>query len=103
MVATTPAASTWTLLRLSKHDTFEYVDGNCDAYLSNSTVYSMLATCDTTPGGQPKDCHDAASARQHISHCQQVPLVPLLHHAERDIPNHHAAKTCRFQRVLFPR
>ena len=60
MVATTPAASTWTLSQLSKHDTFEYVHGNRDAYLSNSTAYSMPATCNTTPGGRPKGCHDAA-------------------------------------------
>ena len=60
MVTTTLVASTWTLLQLSKHDTFEYVHGNRDASLSSSTAYSMPATCDTTPGGQPKGCHDAA-------------------------------------------
>ena len=49
--------------------------GNRDATLSNSTVYSMLATCDTTPGGQPKDCHDAASATQYINHGHRVPQM----------------------------
>ena len=90
MVTTTPAASTSTLSPLSKHDTFEYVHGNRDANLSNSTVYSMPATCDTTPGGRPKGYHDAASATQYVSHGHQVPQVPLLTHATCDISNHHA-------------
>ena len=90
MVTTTPAASTSTLSPLSKHDTFEYVHGNHDAYLSNSTAYLTPTTCDTTPGGQPKGCHDAVSATQYVSHGHQVPQVPLLTHAMRDIPNHHA-------------
>ena len=47
MVTTTLAASTLTLSPLSKHDTFEYVHGNRDAYLAKNTVYSMPATCDT--------------------------------------------------------
>ena len=41
MVATTPAASTWILLWLSKHDTLEYVHGNCDATPPSNTVYSI--------------------------------------------------------------
>ena len=90
MVATTPAASTWTLLRLNIHDTFEYVHSNRDAYPSNSTVYSMPASFDTTPGGQPKDCHDAASATQYVSHGHWVQQVLLLHYVKRDILNHHA-------------
>ena len=88
MVATTPAASTWTLLQLNIHDTFKYVHGNRDAYLSKSTAYSMPATCNTTQGGGPKGCHDAASATQYVSHGHQVPQVPLLLHATRDILNH---------------
>ena len=90
MVTTTPAASTWTLLRLNIHDTFEYVHGNRDAYLSKSTAYSMPATCDTTPGGRPKGCHDAASATRYVSHGHQVPQVPLLLHAMRNILKYHA-------------
>ena len=73
MVATTLAASTWTLSQLGKHDTFEYVHGNRDATLSNSIVYSMPVTCDTTPGGQPKDCHDAATAAQDVTYGHRVP------------------------------
>ena len=60
MVATTLTASMQTLWGLSKYDTFEYVHGNRDAILSSSPIYSTAATCDTIPGGQPKDCHDAA-------------------------------------------
>ena len=80
-VATTPAASTWTLWRLNIHNTCEYVHGNRDAYLTKSTAYSTPATCDTTPGSQPKGCYDAASATRYVSHGHQVPQVPLLLHA----------------------
>ena len=44
----------------SNHDTCRYAHGSCNATLSNSAIYLMPLICDTTPGGQPKDCHDAA-------------------------------------------